>query len=310
MSDAAFVSLRDLVGLRREARGLSFLRGAPAHSSLPGAQSARRRGRGLDFHELRSYVPGDDIRNIDWKVTARTRRPHTRVYDEERNRPALLLVDQRINMFFGSRLHMKSVTAAHAAALALWQLLAAGDQPGAIVFNDEDEIEIRPARTESGSMAILQAIDRMNCSLRADAESASRPAQLNRVLRRAGRLANHDHLVILISDLDGFNEASRPLLNRLAQHNDVLVMAVSDPMERRLPAASNLVFSDGHLQLQVNAADPTLRSSFEDAFRKESESGMTEFQKRKVPFIPLGTEAPVAGQLSSWSASPITARGR
>lgn len=299
MSDAAFVSIRELVGLRREARELTFLPRMPIQSPLPGAHASRLRGRGLDFRELRAYVPGDDIRNIDWKVTARTRRPHTRVYDEERNRPALLLVDQRVNMFFGSRFHMKSVTAAHAAALTLWQVLAQGDQPGAIVFNDEDQIELRPARSESGSMAILHAIEKMNRSLRADDGRISSPTQLNRILGHAGRLAKHDHLIVLISDLDGFNEATRPLLNRLTQHNDVLVMRVSDPLERQLPEADRLVVSDGDLQLEFDAADPALRSSFARTFQIANEAGQKELKKRKVPMVSLGTEASAAGQLSA-----------
>jgi len=162
----AHVSIRDLVGLRRQGRDLSFLPRQPVHSQLAGVHASRLRGRGLDFHELRAYVPGDDVRDIDWKVTARTRRPYTRIYSEERNHPALLLIDQRVNMFFGSQLNMKSVTAAHAAALVLWRILAQGDQPGAIVFNDDEQIEIRPARSEMRAMSILRAIEKMNRSLR------------------------------------------------------------------------------------------------------------------------------------------------
>lgn len=310
MSGGAFVSIRDLVALRREAHGLSFLPRLPIDSQLPGAHASRLRGRGLDFRELRAYVPGDDIRNIDWKVTARARRPHTRIYEEERNRSALLLVDQRINMFFGSRLHMKSVTAAHAAALALWRILAQGDKPGAIVFGDEEKVELRPARSESASMAILHAIEKMNRSLCADDGRSSRPEQLNRILAHAGRLARHDHLVVLISDLDGFDEATRPLLDRLTQHNDVLVLLVNDPLEQQLPDARRLVVSDGDLQLEFDAGDRALRTSFADTFRAAIESGQRELDKRSVPMISLGTEAPVAGQLSALFGRHASTRGR
>ena len=101
------------------------------------------RGRGLNFEEIKDYRSGDDVRSIDWKVTARLQKPHVRVFNEERDRQALLVVDQRLSMFFGSRLSMKSVTAAQAAAIGAWRVLGAGDRVGAIVFNDSDLVEIR-----------------------------------------------------------------------------------------------------------------------------------------------------------------------
>ncbi len=107
-----------LVRLQFKAQGFSFLPRQPIHSVLYGRHASRLRGRGLNFEEIRGYLPGDDIRSMDWKVTARTRKPHIRVYTEERDRTVWLLVDQRISMFFGSRVSMKSVTAAEAAALA------------------------------------------------------------------------------------------------------------------------------------------------------------------------------------------------
>ena len=79
------------------------------------------RGRGFDFEEIRRYLPGDDIRSIDWRVTARTGKPHLRVFTEERDRPVILVVDQRRSMFFGSRRALKSVVAAETAALAAWE---------------------------------------------------------------------------------------------------------------------------------------------------------------------------------------------
>ena len=299
MEGRAFVSIRDLVALRKEGRNLTFLPRQRIHSQLAGAHGSRLRGRGLDFHELRAYVPGDDVRDIDWKVTARMRRPHTRIYSEERNRPALLLVDQRVNMFFGSELYMKSVTAAHAAALVVWRVLAQGDQPGAIVFNDDDQIEVRPARSDVRAMSILRSIETMNQSLRANDGRESRPAQLNQILRRADRLANHDHLIVLVSDLDGFDGDTRPLLNRLTRHNDVVVLLVNDPLERELPEAGRLVISDGQLQLEVDTRRPSLRERYSLAFQATVESGNEELHKRNVPMLPIGTEAPVAAQLDA-----------
>ena len=112
------VTLEHLRSFEGKSRGLSFLPDQPSASVLNGRHASRLRGRGLNFEEMRNYLPGDDIRSIDWKATARTGKPHVRVFTEERDRPALLVVDQRMSMFFGSRLNLKSVTAAEAAAVA------------------------------------------------------------------------------------------------------------------------------------------------------------------------------------------------
>ena len=131
-----YADLDALVRLQFEAQGFSFLPRQPINSVLNGRHASRLRGRGLDFEDLRDYVVGDDIRNIDWRATARTGRTHVRVYTEERDRPVWLVVNQRQSMFFGSRERMKSVTAAEAAALAAWRVLGGGDRVGAMIFDD------------------------------------------------------------------------------------------------------------------------------------------------------------------------------
>src|ERR1044072_5044065 len=150
-----YVDLDELIALEQKGRKVSFLPRQPVHSLLAGRFASRMRGRGLNFEEIRDYRTGDDIRSIDWKVTARLQAPHVRVFNEERDRQALLVVDQRLAMFFGSRRAMKSVTAAEAGAIGAWRILGAGDRVGGIVFNDRDLIEIRPRRSRSTVLQIL-----------------------------------------------------------------------------------------------------------------------------------------------------------
>jgi uncharacterized protein (DUF58 family) len=107
-----YVDLRQLIRLERRGRKVSFLPRQPVHSLLSGRYASRMRGRGLNFEEIRDYRSGDDVRSIDWKVTARLQKPHIRVFNDERDRQGLLLVAPRLSLFFGSRLAMKSVTAA------------------------------------------------------------------------------------------------------------------------------------------------------------------------------------------------------
>ncbi|MGE9270282.1 MAG: DUF58 domain-containing protein [Verrucomicrobiales bacterium] len=158
-------TLEDLVDLQFQARGFSFLPKQPMSSLLAGRYGSRLRGRGLTFEELRGYRPGDDIRSIDWKATARLRSTHVRVYSEERERPVLFVVDQRQGMFFGSRRTTKAALATEAAALGAWRVLAAKDRVGAIIFNDEELVQIRPQRSRRNVLHLCREMVRMNARL-------------------------------------------------------------------------------------------------------------------------------------------------
>jgi len=292
-----YVNLRDLVVSKRRAQGFSFLPLQPVHSLLAGRHASRLRGRGLDFEEIRRYQFGDDIRQIDWKVTARTRKTHTRIYTEERERTTLLLVDQRITMFFGSVRNMKSVTAAEAAALGAWRVLSQKDRVGALVFNDSKIEEIRPQRSQSTAMRILHAIVEQNQALSVTGGVQANPGMFNEVLRHCDRLAKHDCLVCIISDGFGNDEESRQILTRIARHNDVLFAFIHDPLEVELPAAGRLVFGDGRLQLEVDTSNRRLREGFRTTFAEERAAGRRFLLHRETPVLPLGTSEDVASQV-------------
>ncbi len=257
------VSLEHLRGLEGAARGLSFLPRQPSRSVLNGRHSSRLRGRGLNFEEIRGYLPGDDIRSIDWKVTARTGQPHVRVFTEERDRPALLIVDQRMSMFFGSRLNMKSVTAAEAAALAAFRILNSGDRVGGVVFDDDELIEIRPKRSRRALYAMLESIARLNRKLHAEREAIRQPRSLNDVLKASGRMATHDHLIVVLSDFDAIDDTTHRRLSGLAGHNDIILMLVHDPMAREMRGEGRLVVGDGGLQVEVDFGDRRIREALQ-----------------------------------------------
>lgn len=291
-----YADLADLVALQHRARGFSFLPRQPVNSLLAGRHASRLRGRGLNFEEIRRYQPGDDIRQIDWRVTARTRKTHSRVFTEERERSVLLLVDQRLGMFFGSVRNMKSVAAAECAALAAWRVVAQQDRVGALVFNDGNIVEIRPQRSQATVMRILHAVVEQNHALVLNGRPAN-PAQFNEALRRAERLAPHDCLICVISDAAGHDEESRRLFTRIARHNDVLFAFVHDPLETDLPDAGQLVFGDGEQQLEVNTGDRHLRERFRDTFAATRAAGRKFLLQRETPVVPLTTAEPVADQL-------------
>jgi uncharacterized protein (DUF58 family) len=292
----AYVSLDELMRMRRRAKGFSFLPRQPVRSLLSGRFASRLRGRGLNFEELRRYVVGDDTRTIDWLATARLGTPHVRVYSEERDRPLLLIVDQRSSMFFGSRRAMKSVVAAEAAALAAWRAASLGDRVGAIVFGDRAIVEVPVRSREVGAVRVVSEIARQNLDLPGK-EAASSAPMLNQALRRAVHLTTHDWLVCLITDAAGADDATLPLVTRIMEHNDLIMIFVEDPLERALPNVGAAIFSSGGRQIEVDSSSHNLRQRFADesAARRDRLAALSK--ERAVPLLPISTDRDVATQL-------------
>jgi uncharacterized protein (DUF58 family) len=292
----AYANLEELVQIRFQARDFSLLPRQPVQSILSGRYASRLRGRGLNFEELRHYQPGDDLRTMDWKVTARTRKPHVRVYTEEKDRSVLLVVDQRISMFFGTRERFKSVTAALAAALAAWRALDVGDRVGGIVFNDDAITELRPQRSEAAVMRLLHGILRMNHGLSARAAGNPVATQLNAALERAPHMASHDGLVVVISDFLGADADTERLATRLAAHNDVLGVLVHDPV-RLSPPDRALPVSDGTAQLRLDLRDPTTRRHLQDDYREEQQRIAHALRRISAPLLMLSNQGDVVQQV-------------
>jgi uncharacterized protein (DUF58 family) len=292
-----YASLSELVVLQHKARGFSFLPHQPIQSLLAGRHASRLRGRGLDFDELRPYQFGDDVRRIDWKATNRTGKTQLRVFTEERERVVLLVVDQRLSMFFGSQRCMKSVAAAETAALAAWRVIFVKDRVGAVIFNDSVVAEIRPQRSRGTVMQILGALVEQNHALAIDAGITAQTAMLNEALRRVERLATHDALVCLITDGQGADEETERLTTRLSQHNDVLAVLVYDPLEVDLPKAGPVVFTEGNRQLEVDTAAEKLRAAFHASFDEQVQRARAFLLRREIPFIRISTTEDVAEQL-------------
>ena len=254
-------TLEHLRQLQGAARGLSFLPKQPSASVLNGRHVSRLRGRGLNFEEMRDYLPGDDIRSIDWKATARTGTPHVRVFTEERDRPALLVVDQRMSMFFGTTLNMKSVCAAEAAAIMAFRIFKQGDRVGGIVFDEQQKLETPPRRSLRSVYSFLSGLSTMNCALNADKKINSGITGLNSSLDSVARLAHHDHLVVVFSDFEGIDNRTKKKLSGIAAHNDLILVLVHDPSARNIAADEKLVLGDGVLQAEIDFRNSSIRNS-------------------------------------------------
>src|ERR1700743_3374318 len=292
-----YIKFDSLVALQFHASGFTLQHSQPVHSVLFGRRASRVRGRGLDFEELRGYIAGDDVRSIDWRVTARTQKPYVRVYSEERDRPTMLVVDQRINMFFGSRVSMKSVIAAEFAALAAWRVFHQGDRIGAFIFNDDATEEIRMRRSRATVLRILDRIAYQNHLLRADTPLQPKPSRLNEVLASAARICRHDALILIASDFDGADQSTRDLLLHMSRSNDVICCLTYDPLAVKLPPAEQLVVSNGELQVELQLGQEKIRKSIIDASDKRIRSILSWQHELGIPVLPISTAESVPQQV-------------
>lgn len=202
------------------------------------------RGRGLEFVEVRPYQPGDDIRSIDWRVTAKTQKTHTRIFTQERERPVIFAADCRSAMFFGSQHCFKSVCSAQALSILAWAAHSGGDKVGAVVMGDENHLELKPQGSKRCLLRFLSELVEYSARLTAPvSERAEQP--LEALMARLLRVSKPGSSVYVASDFHDVSAAVERYLTQLAKHCRVTLIHISDPLEWRFPKGPALWLSDG-----------------------------------------------------------------
>jgi len=279
----AYPQIEQLLQQRFIARDLSLFARRPAVSLLAGGRRTRFRGRGVDFEEVRLYQPGDDIRSIDWRVTARTQIPHTKLFSEERERPVFIVCDLRSSMFFGTRQCFKSVLACTLASALGWSALAAADRVGGLVFGDTQLRDIRPKRSKHALLALIHQLHDFASQLtapysplsHANSDSNRHTNSLERILTDTRRLAKPGSAVFIISDCHDFNEACERQLHQLSRHCDLTLFQIFDPMEMSLPSGSDITVTDG---VQRRALS-TLDARFARRYKNSADAQLSQLQQ-------------------------------
>ncbi len=255
--DGTRVTLSELIEMRHRVREVQLFSTPSQRSPLIGLHHSKLRGRGVDFDQVRVYQAGDDVRTIDWRVTARTQEPHTKLFHEERERPIFIMVEQSCRLFFGSGQMFKSVLAAQAASLIGWAALGHNDRVGGLVFGDSEHYEIKPRRSKQSLLQLLNRLVRVNQSL--NTERRPEADALGMALRRAREVLRPGSLVIVICDERALTEGAEQQLSLLSRHCDLLLLPVSDPLDHALPAAGLLRFAERGAQLELDTLDAELR---------------------------------------------------
>jgi len=248
-----------------------------------GGFRSRFKGRGMDFDEVRMYQIGDDIRNIDWKVTARTGEAHTKLFKEERERPVFVVLDHMPSMFFGTAKSFKSIIASHIAAQLMWNTLSNGDRFGALLYGEQAHFEMKPSGNRRNCMRLLNRIVESHqltlaqCFELDNNQQANQSAEnslnnhLRDTLKRLRYLAKPGSVIHIVSDFQQFDEDCQRQLSKLSQHADIHCIVVFDPIESQLPPAGLYGITDGEHSGLLNTNHNKLRENYKSEFADKLE---------------------------------------
>lgn len=283
--DGIHATLGELLAQRRFVPLLSFDSLGFSKTEGAGLHRSPFRGRGMEFDEVRIYHPGDDIRLIDWRVTARTGKTHTKLYREERDRPVLFLGDFRPHMRFGTRVAFKSVIAARLLAALAWASRENGDKIGAIIMSASRYAKIAPHRQMRRLMEVFTAVVDA-----ANDESAEKGKKLHEALAELRRVSKNGGRVYIISDFHDFDEESKKHLTYISRHCDVVCIQVFDPLEETPPPPGAYRISDGKKTATIHTDNPVWRAEYEKVFLEPKRQLENFCRSRCIIRIPVRTD--------------------
>ena len=274
-----------------------------SNSVLSGKYASSLRGRGLDFEESRPYVLGDDIRNIDWNVTAKTGKTHSKVFTEEKEKPAFIIVDQSPTMGFGSKNKTKSVVAAELAAFFAYKVRKAGDRVGGLVFKGQSYDLLPPRRSRQNVLDFLQMITEANHRIYDNAETPDYTLALQEVMAKLHRIITHDYFVVVISDFIRYSPEVLQYMCQLAIHNNLILFKVMDTMERQMPK-DRITITDKKRQAILNNKDQAVRNALLEDFDLRLTDFQKELNKYSIPMFTVNTLEPALDQLTEILTKP------
>ncbi len=306
------LTIEELIRYQTKSSLINLAASKSLHGKMSGNYLARSKGRGMEFDEVRHYQNGDDIRAIDWRVTARTGQTHTKLFREEIERPVLIATDLSTSMFFGSQLLFKSVQAAHVAALVAWHAKSRGDRIGGVVFNQHNHTELKPRSRQQGVLHYLHALVKSHaesaiaCNDAIDHTQAKIAFEQN--CARLRQLAKPGSLVYLITDAFNLTDEAVRHLASVSQHCELVVCLVSDPLEQQLPDSQeklSVTVTDGNERQQLILGDKALAEKYHQQAMNLNETIEQKLAKAGARLLHFCASEPLETQLHRGVASWI-----
>ena len=267
--------------LAKKVRYIQIMTNKAVNDVLAGEYHSVFKGQGMEFDEVREYQPGDEIRTIDWNVTARTGHPYVKRFREERELTLLFLVDLSASGRFGSVKNMKNEVATELCALLAFSAIKNNDKVGLVVFTEEVELFIPPAK---GTTHVLRLISQL-----LSFEPKKKGTSLRAGLDYAARILNRRSIVFLISDF--FDRDYDRTLRILSRRHDLIALSVNDPREYELPNVGLLDLEDAETgaTITIDTGSAAVRSQYAKAGRARSEGLRDSLRSMDIDLIEVGT---------------------
>lgn len=253
---------------------------------LSGPRLARIRGRGLEFDTTREYQAGDDIRNMAWRVTARSLKPHIKVYQEEKERPVWLAVDLSPSLYFGTRCMFKSVSIIKQAALLGWLYLLEHERIGAMIATEQKILTFKPQADERHFLTILNALSQSS-SLH---PSFNNKNSLHQLLVNLQQQVRSDNLVFIFSDFLHFNDDIQKLISHIAQRAQVALIFSYDPFEAEPPPPHQYMLTNDQQKILFDMSNSQNRSQYQQQFQLKQNDLINFSHKHNIALKILRTD--------------------
>jgi uncharacterized protein (DUF58 family) len=290
------VSLTDLIQLASRAGEFSL--GARSVRALHAGQHlSRLMGRGMEFAETRRYQPGDDIRTIDWRVTARTGKAHTKLFAVEKERCVHVCVDLRRPMFFATRGVFKSVQAATMAGYIAWNAVHEGNRIGGLIFDDKETVEMKPMRGKKGGLHFLQSLAKVATY---NEEQSPQVGRMEGAVSRLCHLVQPGSLVFILSDFRKFSSQMEINLMQITRHSDLVLCMIYDPIEEALPEGYLLPVTNGERELELNTREKKLVQEYHGRFSARKMALEALGRHNHIQFRTCSTQEDVFEELRCW----------
>jgi uncharacterized protein (DUF58 family) len=305
--DGVNLGIKELIHYQGKTALLNLSPRKTVQAKLAGAYLAKTKGRGMEFDEARHYQAGDDIRAIDWRVTARSGKTHTKLYREEKERPVFVLTDLSSSMQFGTQFLFKSVQAAHLSALIAWSARKRGDRIGGLIFNQHQHIECKPFTRQKAVLSLLNGMIKVQKGSQNTAQDQEQITLAN-ACARLRRLAHPGSLIFILSDFSQLDELAIQHIAQLSKHCEVIAHPISDPFEHQLPKVNmsqRVTLSDGHNRQQIVLGEKDTELQYSNQHQAHFNKIENTLKQCKAQVIKIDAGQPLALQLSRFSGNKI-----
>ena len=283
--EAVVASLSSLLAEKNKTYRLRVAHGKKTAHIGAGLFQSMFKGRGMEFSEVREYKTGDDVRLIDWRLSAKYHKTYTKIFHEEREHCVCFLLDLGKSMRFATRQAFKSVIAAHIVAFLSWAFQEENNRVGGVLLTESGLNSFKPSRYRRNLMHFLEAISRGT----QPAEKTAQAPSFLQACTMLKRMCKHGNIIFVVSDFSQLDNDSIATLGSLAKTNELICVHVLDVVEQNTPPPDVYRVTDGKNVLVLNTQTSQAQEAYREFFQKRLQQLKTLQQKYRMLYIPILT---------------------